>query len=157
MPVPSTSWLLYELGIIKFPPIYGTVTEFDISTEDMVSNATLSLMAERASGTTSSLDIDCFVLIPIDEGFVKIASGGMTLVRRTLIATNIKDRVFAALLAGRVYGKSADYVAHNLYWPVGEYRIVCASQETTQSVATDTLAVYTYIIPRYYTLIGNLS
>lgn len=64
--ISGTSWFLYEMGSVDIPPlrIYSTNT---------LSDFLIQLYAERISGA-GSLDIDCLIFIPIDEGMVKLNS-----------------------------------------------------------------------------------
>lgn len=64
--ISGTTWHLYEMGVVKNPPArtyqYITSSDFFIHVD-----------AERISGA-GALHTDCLILIPIDDGAVKISS-----------------------------------------------------------------------------------
>lgn len=68
--ISGTGWNLYEMGNIKIPPSRLPVGY-------TFPNFALGFYAERISGS-GSLDMDCAILIPIDDGAVKMeCTGGL--------------------------------------------------------------------------------
>jgi hypothetical protein len=61
--ITSTSYYLYELGVVQIPSPGRPVPVFDIA------NYALALQAERVSGA-ASLECDAFILIPMSEGYL---------------------------------------------------------------------------------------
>lgn len=65
--VQGTSWLMYEMGNIHLPATAFLFPDF------LIKNSAIILQAQRLSGA-GNLQVDCFVLIPNAEGFVRIAN-----------------------------------------------------------------------------------
>lgn len=65
--ISGTAWKFYEMGVVKNPPTriynYHNLATFSIEVD-----------AERISGT-GELHLDCLVLIPIDDGALKVTTG----------------------------------------------------------------------------------
>lgn len=64
--ISGTAYKLYEMGKVSIPP-------FRIPNADTLTNFSIELDVERLSGS-GAFDADCFILIPTDEGFVKLTS-----------------------------------------------------------------------------------
>jgi hypothetical protein len=65
--VKGSQWQLYPMGIVAIPPLR-------ITPGLLISNAAISIQAERISGS-GSLDMDCLTLIPVDDGAIHVDIG----------------------------------------------------------------------------------
>jgi hypothetical protein len=63
-------WQLYPVGVVTIPPIR-------VTSGLLISNASIGVQAERLIGN-GGLDLDCFVLIPTDDGAVHVDIGEHT-------------------------------------------------------------------------------
>lgn len=70
VPISTSSYAFYEMGMVKIPTprrLLGTTSN--------IPTYALGLDAERVTGTPT-LNVDCFVMIPVDEGWVAASIDG---------------------------------------------------------------------------------
>lgn len=152
--VSGTGWNIYELGTVKIPEIGRSY-----SSESVASRQALRLEAQRVSGS-STLDLDCLILVPYDEGFVytsggQIFGGGTT---GTLVVSNGPDGELAATGHNSVYGAAYyDGVAVTLTGgvPVGTTGAIVVGANAADSNINDTLYFVITTYERWATLRGN--
>lgn len=155
--ISGTAWSLYELGTAKMPPS-RIPTGYDFR------NLTFGLYAERISGA-GSLDMDCLILIPIDDSGIKFTSSSsisgssgqmgevFTLASGELYAT-------AHFSSGQTIYSVVPKPQGNVPWSLpanaeAPLLVIAANDATTGAIKGKTLDVtYTYI-PRWRTLRGN--
>jgi hypothetical protein len=66
--VEGDDWTMYALGQVMLPE-----TGRSLSANTAILNQILRISAERYAGS-GTLDLDCLILIPIDEGFISVAA-----------------------------------------------------------------------------------
>jgi len=151
--VSGTAWRLYEVGNVSIPPtrIYATHT---------LTNFAIQLDAERLSGA-GYLDVDCFILIPVDDGMVKLSAPiGVTTTGKSI---NVFQRVTDDL--GALFEEGGNVLYSVIVKPTGKWALpayddspvlVVAAQDVTAGSVKGKLVnmSYTYI-PRWRTLRGN--
>jgi hypothetical protein len=85
-------WHWYEMGVISFPPYHST------HAGPLVASV-ISLYAERMAGT-AELHVDCFRLIPVDEGYLHLKfEEEMDMSNATRIDTDPLDNVTTLQMA----------------------------------------------------------
>ena len=148
--VSSTSYLYHELGTVTIPPqrLDSTFNFLDFA---------LRLNARRTGGA-GDLDMDCLVLIPVDEAFLKVDGGLVELVvadERPIHVTRQPEGTLVgyAYLGGNVIRVPAlsDY---NWALPPGSGVVVIAGQRATSQVITDTVDLDMAAFARWLSLRG---
>jgi hypothetical protein len=150
--ISGTEWVLYELGLALIPES-GRL----ISGTSYVSLQALRIEAERISGT-ASLDLDCLILIPYDEGFV-YANGGQVVYaggdERPVYVNRSADGATTAI--GFTGGTpNFNDIECNVIggMPVGVTYGVLAASRAGSAVLADTLSVTCKAYHRHSTLRG---
>lgn len=158
-PINSGYWMLYPMGTAVIPSMR-------LSPGIEISTAAICLQAERISGS-GNLELDCLVLIPIDDGGVHVASAMNENVTNGFYLHVIQDADGAV----RTFASSSTYVDYpstiepmnftGLIANNSKPYIVVAGQKyvstSSQSVFTDDIDItYTYI-PRWRTLRGSVT
>jgi len=156
--ISGTYWKLYPMGTAVIPSMR-------IIPGLLLSNAAISLQAERASGS-GSLEMDCLVLIPMDDGAVHMASAlteNLTNGFYLRVIQNADDSIYT-ISSSSTYIYYPSTVEPMLYKGLvansSKPYIVTAGQRyvstTSQNTFTDLIDVtYTYI-PRWRTLRGAI-
>jgi hypothetical protein len=139
----ETSWHLYELGEVQFPPMGNR----DGNPDTWVRWMTLSIWAERLS-TTGSLWLDALILIPSDHFFsskadATPAGGGVD------VYTNALDEQYAVGNALADARGNIDPSFTNWEYPIGGGLLVIAAQKNSDSTLTGTLNVELNLVPRW--------
>lgn len=147
--VSGTTWQYYDLGNISIPGIRplanrGTPGEFQIGVQ-----------AERESGA-ASLELDCLILIPLDEGFIHMGRVDST-------AYTTPDFEGFQFADGRIEGviHGATYVAELVPTviegglPVGSGIGVLAAERYQDSDKADTADVRLRVYQRWESLRGD--
>lgn len=155
--ISGTVWSLYELGTAKMPPSRIPIG-YDFQ------NFAFGLYAERISGS-GSLDMDCLILIPIDDSGIKFTSSGringssgqmgevFTLANGELYAT-------AHFSSGQTIYSVVPKPQGNVSWSLpanneAPLLVIAANDTISGAIKGKTLDVtYTYI-PRWRTLRGT--
>lgn len=144
--ISSTSWKFYEMGTVTIP---SPAKLFNATS--YLQNYAMGIDAERISGACS-LEMDCLVLIPIDEGFVYAEgmqvqySGGST--EPCYIAKKADGRVDATQFISSV-AVSMCPAKVSKGMPVGSVSIVGAGQRSTVSTLADNVTVDMYLYRRW--------
>jgi hypothetical protein len=154
VPVSGTDWHLYEVGTLIIP-----ATEVPGSAS--MGNSCLGLYAERYSGS-ASLEVDCFILIPRDDGMAKISfdhehSNPNAGAR---IDQNVQGEVTGTLYVSSVDSVEGQGLVEPLHWELPNrddtvYAIVAADGLTTASDKASTMTLTYKYIPRWLTLRGS--
>lgn len=76
--VSATSWTIYNLGTVTLPMRDRKAIPIALLAASLDDDEVISIWARQKSGTTTALDFDCCVLLPIDEYFVLIGNVGVT-------------------------------------------------------------------------------
>jgi hypothetical protein len=161
--VTSTSWELREFGILRMPPEESTSG----GSHGNISEAGVVIQATQSSG--GSLYLDCIILIPVDEGFIKVDgglveySGGDR--RRLRITTLPDDRVVAYAYHSGNRRRACPTTAVNWGLPVGmrsptfpiegKVILVFAAQRDGSSTVTDSFQVNCQWYTRWLSLLGS--
>jgi hypothetical protein len=146
VPIASTSWQFYDLGTARNPG------HRMIGGEDYLDHVLFGIAAERVSGA-GSLEMDCLMFVPIEEGFVfaKVITPG----------SGLPASVFRSA-DGKVFGYTTGAnTAYSLIepkakggLPLGSGIGVIAAERDGQSVLTDTVDVDLSVYQRWETLRG---
>jgi len=147
--ISSADWKLYPMGTISIPADHNSGSLY---------NAGIQIESQRLSGI-GSLEMDCFILIPIDDGALT------TKFTATVSAPDYGIRIKKLPmedLYGNIYDEPVDWIIAQASTEETEWALpadnespalVLAGQAST-SVLTDTADItYTYI-PRWRTLRG---
>ncbi len=152
--VERTSWDLYEAGYLTVPPP-GEQFRISGATAD---DWEVQIWARRTTGS-GDLDLDCLVLIPVDEGFLYV--DGMDVNLGTTTSMRFSDRAtdetVAIVETGGSIKAMCPFVAHNFRAPVGGGRIIVAWARGSSSVLSDQIGVHanTRCFPRWLALRGS--
>ena len=156
VPVASTSWQFYDLGIVTIPSpgnlVYGG---------DPVNAYSLRVSAERVSGACN-LEMDCLVLIPYDEWSCYVPDASIYLnapAANACFVTVKPDEIRKAYTfdqtANLTSALSTPYISGKGL-PLGAtVNAVVAAQRSTSSVLADLVGVQTYYYQRWDQLRGN--
>lgn len=156
--ISGTDWNYYELGTLTLPPFrfYNSIVALN--------NFAIALDAERISGA-GSLDLDCLVMIPSDEGMLRIVGASTINSFTNLSLTAVTPPSFEhyGLMIIDAFGSitydNASISQINWSLPAnGEApRLIGAGSGNSISAKSTTFDMsYTYI-PRYRTLRGNVT
>lgn len=150
--ISGTAWRLYEMGVVQIPTP-GHIVNFN--TADQIDMYTLRIEAETAAGS-GNLYLDCFVLIPIAEGFVYCENAAVQYTTESLPAI-IQQRADGHIGAvwANTFGMVREIPAHVQGGPVGPTYVVLAGQRSTGSVLGDDLSLSIRLHQRWRTLRGN--
>ncbi len=151
VPISSTSWNFYELGNVQMPSP-GRL----ISGSRLLLNYALGIDAERVSGACS-LDMDCLVMIPNDEGFVYADGGAVQLVAadtKPLYVQHFADGT--KLSVGMVSNapQTLGTPSINGGAPIGNGIVVIAGQRQTVSTLADTVGLLVNVYRRWRSIRG---
>lgn len=162
--ITSTSYQFYELGTVDIP----TPGDVPYGLTTAVNSYSLGIDAERLSGA-ASLDMDCLVLIPREEGYVS-ATGGSNISSIGANATfyyhnrpgGTKD---VSLVVGGVPVRSGEPnsegglpVSGNVPGTVtddGKGILVLAAQQETISILAQTAAITMQVVKRWEVFRGS--
>lgn len=148
----NTDWFMHALGTVVIPPTLG------LSSGAHLVKFSLRLQAERISGS-GSLKVDCFVLMPLSEGFVHVAkaavqySGGQTWSARVHQFPDYSIVGISWGPSGPIANLDVDLQRYGL--PVGAGMLFLLAQRETQQILTDTCDLQIYHIPRWLMLRGS--
>lgn len=153
--ISGTSWKLYELGTVTMPFTNSLITA-------PIGNMGIFLYLQRLS-VAGSIDIDCFVLIPIDEASIKVkASSDITTDSEAAyiyIRADGQIVSFVADFSTLTLRDSTQAVLNNWSTPINNEAplIVGAAMSSTASVLGDKFQLFSNAMPRYRNLRGNLT
>lgn len=151
--VSGTSWYFYDMGRVTLPVGGPASASFSAMRQ-----STLSLQAQLYSGTQNAskyLHMDCFVAIPVTEGFGHLKGG-----------SGVKSSVIIDAL-GRItsYDYTIAYItgqldlgginAQDCVIPTGASKFVIAAQRATSSVLDDAIDIDFKAFPRWKLIRGN--
>ena len=153
--ITKTVWYLYNLGSVQIPSPGRQVQAID--TFDRYS---LIVHAQRASGGTGNLDLDCLCLVPYGEGLVyvsnasvQVASGSTT---KTFVQNTADGIVQATATLGGASGPTHGVQAHITGGvPIGRGVIFTFGQSTTEQHINDECTLTFFAAHRWLTLRGN--
>lgn len=150
--ISGTDFKYYELGTVKFPPIFGSSfsNPAGYGVYSMY-NAALSLLAARTSGSTSKLVVDHFAMVPIDEGYAKISGAPLG---RVIISTTPKNTPLTASFPAGYFDGSPAMSQNKFFIPVGTNSVYVFGQRSGISVIGDTVDFQANGFARYYSLRG---
>lgn len=145
--IDNTAWALVELGEIRIPTEqYRNGTS---ATYIDPGHFKIRLMAERLSGS-NSLDLDCLILIP-SEHMVKVRNATATKFR--ILTVENDTRVVQTETQAGLTG-SAEWSVIDWYLPIDPGFLVVAGQRSTGHVLTDTVNLWLYYHPRWFSYRG---
>jgi hypothetical protein len=154
--VSGDEWTMYPLGYVSFPE-----TGRALSNLDAIGNQQLRLSAELYAGT-GTLEFDCLIMIPVDEGFIGFeastdATIGVSLVNYPVTIAHSADNKVTAIgtndSGDPIYNDITAQVIEGL--PIGtSVYAVCAAQRYHASVRFDTLDLTIEGYERWFTLRG---
>lgn len=144
--VQGTAWTLYDLGMINLPAI----EDKRIFTPDpTMTFAGIELEAERVSGS-GNLIMDCFVLVPIDDAFVRLDFE--TDQSEMWVRVNPFEHISAN---GELFKQgSLDQITWSMPANNEAPLFVVSGQRNAGSVLADTLQAYVAYVRRWRTLRG---
>lgn len=147
--VSGTSWFLYDMGIIKLPPMAQRSDGllFDL----IMDRVALAINAERVSGS-GNLHLDALILIPYNDGFVSLdASAAYT----GLEVDTSPD--FAIIGLNDTDFASAQPQPNNWLMPANDEAplLVVAGQGATAHDKTVTAAIFAVVFRRWRTGRGS--
>jgi hypothetical protein len=150
----TSDYMLHAMGTVHIPP-FGA-TELIAPFSDLVNNYALRLAAASA-GVAGNLLMDCFYLIPTDEGAAYVSGGGVGTAGDDLIVTTEQDGQQYAFSRGAAIDtppslSTIDYELPTV--PAGGSRMVLCAQTGTAHRLADTLAVTVHYVSRWPTLRG---
>lgn len=155
--ISGTAWSLYELGTAKIPPSR-------IPLSYSFQNFAFGIYAERISGS-GSLDMDCLVLIPIDDSGIKMSSSGNVSSsgsQRSEVFTSANGDLYATAQynSGQVLYFVVPKPQGNVPWSLpansdAPRLVIAANDATAGSILTNTLNITYAYIPRWRVLRGN--
>jgi len=148
--VTGTDWKLYDLGRVTLPA-GGQVS----SLYSAMKSSVIQFEAQRTAGSNAGgVQVDCFIPIPVNEGYAHISGG--TGVKNELLVNPLNkitcfDYTSTAItgLASTTGTNPADYVL-----PIGTGIIVVAAQRAAISVLADAVDVTLKAFARWRTLSG---
>lgn len=155
--ISGTYWNLYEMGTVKIPSLR-------IYNSNTLENFAIGIDAERITGTGSgALHLDCLILIPVDDGMVKLSAvaGMVSLATRNMIVMQQADDILSAFVedTNQIH-QPVTPIATN-YWSLpanSDQPIFVAAASYTDGDGNVkgrvTGMTYTYI-PRWRTLRGS--
>ena len=146
VPITATSWKFYDMGTVRNPGhrMIGGV--------DYLDHVLFGIAAERVSGT-GSLEMDCLVFIPIEEGYIfsKVLTPGSGFPASVLQTADGKYYGYTTAV-NTAYSLIEPTVKGGL--PVGSGICVIAAERDDQSALTDTVDVDLAVYQRWETLRG---
>lgn len=149
--ISSTDYQYYELGIFTAPP-QRVDSSFNFDTLATILNA------RRTSGS-NSLYMDCLVMIPIDEGFIKLAGGYVQYVaadeRPTYAIRQPEGLLQAYSYTGGDPYRVPTISEYNWYLPPGTGIFVFAAQRASVQTKTDTFNFAYQYFARWLSLRGG--
>lgn len=156
--ISGTDWNYYELGTMTLPPFrfFNSIVALN--------NFTFALDAERISGS-GSLHLDCLVMIPSDEGMLRIVGASTIDTFTNLSITAITPPNFEhyglmiidALGSVTYDNASISQIGWSLPANAETPRLIGAGSGNSVSAKSTTFDMsYTYI-PRWRTLRGNVT
>ena len=154
--ISGTSWKLYEMGIVTFPP---DLQSFSLT------NCAIALDAELLSGA-GTLHADCLILIPISEGMVKLEAASNTGASSTTLEiawVHPNGKVSGFIVNGSYSIPDAetqgatDVIVNNWSLPAnGETPVmICAAQAIEGSTKGNTFTMSYAHVQRWRSLRGN--
>ena len=156
--VDSTSFDIYELGVADMP-----IRNLQVHTPTAFSSpfdifSCVHLYAQRTSGT-GTLDLDCLMPIPVDEGFCYLKTTDLDGTRHTVeIGCSPKDEFEAMQTTSTQIYRSVGVAPTTFYLPPGDGRIICAYARSATSDITDAIrfnnATAGQFFPRWVSLRG---
>jgi len=102
----GTSWTIYNMGLVTMPTRNRRAFPIALKNASHDRSDKIVLWSRRkAAATATTLDIDCFVLIPVDEYFVYVHYCGIDSTKETWIGIEPDDKPSA----GTIGTVGADY------------------------------------------------
>lgn len=147
--ITSTSWKFYELGTTQLPPA-GRLFEGS----DSLDNVSIGVDAELVSGSCN-LEMDCLVLIPIEEGWMQVSDGYADPDKPIYVTQHPNGEVLALNMSASTtaYSQAIGRVYGGL--PVGTTgQLVAAAQRAGSSDLADTLEIVIKAYKRWAGLKG---
>ena len=155
--VSGEEWRMYALGQVMLPE-----TGRSLSANTAILNQRLTILAERYAGT-GTLDLDCLIMIPLDEGFISV-NGNSDITAwlgpvefSVRISRGADERISAAGARGtdpEPFYTDLAVQATGGFGPGGNVYIILAAQRVTGSFIQDEVNVALYLYRRWLTLRG---
>lgn len=150
--ISGTDWLYYDMGDISIP-------SSEILTTYTLGNSAIAIEAERISGS-GSLDMDCFVLIPVDDAAIKLSlPTGVSLDSSNIlnIFQKADERIDTFSDISGLVAYPVDPRSRNWSLPAndGSPVLVFAAQGVTAQNKSHTANITYQYIPRWATLRGS--
>ncbi len=148
--VSNTSWDFYELGEHPIPNRNLHALPLSVLADTFDDDYALQIYASRTSGA-GTLDLDCVVLIPLDEGYL-ILKDFILLAGATpgvIIGTSPEDEINAVQVI-TTQGEIPTIDDHGFTLPPGDGRMIILYARDTTSNITDTITVNVDDAGSYY-------
>lgn len=147
VPIQGTSWLLYDMGILRLPSIQR---ETAASTFVMAAAGAI-IDAERVSGS-GDLELDCLILIPYNDAYLNLDIGN-----NSVDATVLTSPDYSYAAYDSVTLQQSAIQPSNWNLPANNEAPLCviAAQASTAHSLTPDAQISAFIIPRWRTLRGT--
>jgi len=150
--ISGADWLYYDMGDVSIP-------SSEVLSTYSLSNSAIVVEAERISGS-GSLDMDCFVMIPVDDSAIKLSlPTGVTLDSTNILNIFQKpdERIDSFSDIGGLVSYPVDPRSRNWSLPAndGSPVLVFAAQGVTVQTKSHTADIAYQYIPRWATLRGS--
>lgn len=144
--ITGTDWYFYDLGPITFP------SHRMIGGYDYLDHNQIGIAAERVSGA-GNLEMDCFVLIPISEGYVFATIPATDNLKVSVMQHADGSHQAYTTSVNTPFASAQAQVSGGL--PIGSGIGVVAAQRLAESDLTDTVEADLYVYNRWSALRGS--
>jgi len=140
--IDNTLYLYQEIGVLQIPYLAAD-------------NYGVELWARRTAGS-GSLDMDCIVMIPIDEAFISF-EGANVLYAADQVKIRVMEKDSIKVYKHQASGIDAElpFSVANWQLPRGDSMFVVAAQRETSQGINDNFALEIAALPRWLSLRGN--
>jgi hypothetical protein len=142
----ETSWKLYSLGTVSFPPTGDKENVGSASAS--FQNCGFSIYA-NSTDDTGSLSIDCYYLIPAEHSLTILGAAVDSSTDLNLL-TSPEDQVWGLGDSTQAQG-GLQIAPHNWRYPVGGGLLVAVASSDSAHVLSKTLDLEVYLYPRWKT------
>jgi len=134
--VSNTSWDYKQVAVCSIPPRNLQAIASDVIVSDAELNFMIYLYAQRTAGA-GDLYVDCFCLIPVDEGSLVVPSTYALTTTDTVIGEGPSESAQVVAHIGTINFFNAAFENEDFRLPPGDGRVICTYARLSSSVLTD--------------------
>jgi hypothetical protein len=141
------AWEIYETDVMPIPLRNVHEIPTGVRSDSYDANYAIYLYARRTTASGGTLELDCLLPVPVDEGYVYIDSFESTAAGSnvfTSVHTSPEDTQYAIASTNIVFFGLPAVSAHGFYLPVGDGRLYVVVAQEDGSDLTEGLGYMSY-------------